>query len=77
MLGLALPMYPHGRWFSPVPNKVEVCVVFGHPIEIPLIPAPTQEQVDHYHKLYFESLHKLFEETKAEAGHPSATLEFV
>ncbi len=75
--GLALPLYPHGRWFSPIPSKVSIVVVFGEPLAIPKIPEPTKEDVEHYHALYFKALHKLFEESKAEAGFPNATLELV
>lgn len=76
-LKLALPMYPHGRWYSPIPNRVGVTVVFGEPIPLPTIANPTQDDIDRYHKLYFTHLEKLFEETKVEAGWPNARLELV
>lgn len=76
-IGVALPMYPHGRWYSPIPNRVKVTVVFGEPIEMPTIPEPTKEQVDMYHRQYYEAVRQLFEATKAEAGYPDAVLELV
>ncbi|XDB64583.1 hypothetical protein AB1E18_017892 [Capra hircus] len=34
----------------------------GRPIPVPHCPQPTEEQVDHYHRLYMKALEQLFEE---------------
>uniref|UniRef100_A0A3Q4BMC1 Acyltransferase n=1 Tax=Mola mola TaxID=94237 RepID=A0A3Q4BMC1_MOLML len=42
----------------------------GSPISVPKLVTPTEEEVDHYHRLYMEALSKLFHEYKASYGLP-------
>uniref|UniRef100_A0A8C8LXK6 Acyltransferase n=1 Tax=Oncorhynchus tshawytscha TaxID=74940 RepID=A0A8C8LXK6_ONCTS len=55
------------HWFW-MPYHCPVTTVVGSPIPVPKRPSPTQEEVDHYHGLYMESLVKLFNEHKASCG---------
>ena len=61
--GVALPIF-HGRFFSPLPYKVEINVLVGEPIPVPT-PKVKGERVDdalvdEYHAKYIESLKKLY-----------------
>ncbi|KAF7688879.1 hypothetical protein HF521_013686 [Silurus meridionalis] len=40
----------------------------GSPISVPHVCNPSEQQVDHYHKLYMESLSKLFHAHKSSSG---------
>eukprot|EP00475_Leptophrys_vorax_P036268 TRINITY_DN6096_c0_g3_i1.p1 TRINITY_DN6096_c0_g3~~TRINITY_DN6096_c0_g3_i1.p1 ORF type:complete len:588 (-),score=129.24 TRINITY_DN6096_c0_g3_i1:290-2032(-) len=58
------PHLPYGRWYSPIPNPVPVTMVVGNPIELPEIADPSEEEVEKWHKVYFDELVKLFDERK-------------
>jgi len=47
----------------------------GKPVEIPHIESPSEEDVEKWHGRYLDALTSLFDEKKAEAGRPDATLE--
>jgi len=66
-IGFNFPHFPYGRWYLPIPNQVKISVAVGEPLEIPLIESPTDEEIDHYHKLYFERLQELFNKWKVKA----------
>ncbi|XP_062392348.1 diacylglycerol O-acyltransferase 2-like [Sardina pilchardus] len=55
------------RWLM-VPYKNPIFTVVGSPISVPKVPSASQEQVDHYHQLYMESLTKLFHKHKTSCG---------
>ncbi|XP_069920574.1 2-acylglycerol O-acyltransferase 3-like [Oryctolagus cuniculus] len=64
--------------FSPnswglLPLAMPITTVVGGPIPVPQCSSPSQEQVDHYHRLYMDALERLFEEHKESCGVPAST----
>jgi len=57
--------------------KSQILTYVGHGIDLPHIPKPSPEQVDHWHGVYVDALQRLFDESKVEAGYPDATLEIL
>ncbi|XP_030010382.1 2-acylglycerol O-acyltransferase 3b [Sphaeramia orbicularis] len=57
-----------GERFALLPYRKPVTTVVGHPIPVPKRLMPTEEEVDHYHRLYMEALTKLFHEHKVSCG---------
>ncbi|OLQ04527.1 Diacylglycerol O-acyltransferase 2 [Symbiodinium microadriaticum] len=55
--------------FLPRPQS-RLLTYVGKGIDLPQIPEPSNEDVDHWHKVYMEGLQKLFDENKADAGYP-------
>ena len=47
-------------------------LLVGSPISVPKCVTPTEEEVDHYHKLYMDALSKLFHEHKVSCGLPES-----
>jgi len=63
-------------WCPLLPRRgCELLTYVGHPLELPQIPEPTQQEVDEWHGKYVASLQELFDKNKAEAGRPHARLE--
>lgn len=67
-LGFTLPFF-HARGifnydFGLMPYRYPVNIVTGKPIKVPHIPNATEEQVDHYHKLYERELVSIFNNNK-------------
>ncbi|XP_036135613.1 2-acylglycerol O-acyltransferase 3 [Molossus molossus] len=56
-----------------LPFPVPITTVVGRPIEVPQCLHPTEEEVDHYHRLYIKALEQLFEEHKESYGVPAST----
>ncbi|XDB64582.1 hypothetical protein AB1E18_017891 [Capra hircus] len=56
-----------------LPLARPITTVVGRPIPVPQCPQPTEEQVDHYHRLYMKALEQLFEEHKENCGLPAST----
>lgn len=48
--------------------NVPFCLPVGHPITVPQVGSPSQEQVDHYHSLYMKALSELFHRHKTSCG---------
>jgi len=63
-VGFMFPMWPFGRWYSPLPNPHPVAVVFGKPIEVPHSKEPTPEMVEKIHTEYYTQLRDMFETHK-------------
>lgn len=57
-----------GERFAFLPYRTPVTTVVGSPISVPKSVTPTEEEVDHYHRLYMEALSKLFHEHKVSCG---------
>jgi len=72
-LHVSIPIY-WGRWGTPFPRKVPICLAIGRPIHTPLPATPganvPDELVDQYHELYVAELQALFERCKEVAGYP-------
>ncbi|XP_053511293.1 2-acylglycerol O-acyltransferase 3 [Artibeus jamaicensis] len=56
-----------------LPFPMPITTVVGRPIPVPQCLHPTDEEVDHYHKLYMKALQQLFEEHKESCGVPAST----
>lgn len=56
-------------------TQTKIMTFVGKPLEIPHIENPSDEDVEKWHGQYVEALISLFNEKKAEAGKPDATLE--
>lgn len=59
--------FAHGRGvfnysYGLLPRRVELNIVVGAPIEMPCIPEPSQEEVDHWHSVYVSVLKKLYDD---------------
>lgn len=67
-IGFTLPlMHARGIFnydFGIIPYRRPINIVVGNPIDIPKIDKPTEAQVSHYHGLYVEGLHQLFDAHK-------------
>ncbi|XP_007518045.2 2-acylglycerol O-acyltransferase 3 [Erinaceus europaeus] len=61
------------RAWGLLPFASPITTVVGSPISVPQRANPSQEEVDHYHRLYMEALERLFEEHKQDCGVPEAT----
>ncbi|XP_070699440.1 2-acylglycerol O-acyltransferase 3b isoform X1 [Pempheris klunzingeri] len=57
-----------GERMAFLPYRSPITTVVGSPIPVPKSVSPTEEEVDHYHKLYMEALSKLFHEHKVSCG---------
>lgn len=53
-------------------NADTLLLSVGSPISVPKRVTPTEEEVDHYHRLYMEALSKLFHEHKVSCGLPES-----
>ncbi|XP_054482230.1 2-acylglycerol O-acyltransferase 3b [Anoplopoma fimbria] len=61
-----------------LPYKTPITTVVGSPISVPKCITPTEEEVNHYHRLYMEGLSKLFQEHKVSCGlSESHTLQII
>ncbi|XP_041808669.1 LOW QUALITY PROTEIN: 2-acylglycerol O-acyltransferase 3b [Chelmon rostratus] len=57
-----------GERMAIIPYRTPITTVVGSPISVPKCATPTEEEVDHYHRLYMEALSKLFHEHKVSCG---------
>lgn len=62
--------------FLPRPTS-KIMTYVGSGIDLPQIADPSREDIDHWHQIYMDSLRKLFNQYKAEAGYPSSELEIL
>lgn len=74
IMGISLPLF-HGRGvfqysFGLVPFRQPITTVVGKPIEVQMIPHPSEEEVNRLHQLYIKELCKLFEEHKLKFNVP-------
>ncbi|XP_041656656.1 2-acylglycerol O-acyltransferase 3b [Cheilinus undulatus] len=57
-----------GERMAIMPYRTPVTTVVGSPISVPKRATPTEEEVDHYHKLYMDALTDLFHKHKVSCG---------
>ncbi|XP_033996104.1 diacylglycerol O-acyltransferase 2-like [Trematomus bernacchii] len=57
-----------GEYIGILPYRNPITTVVGSPISVPKHINATEEEVDHFHKLYMEALSKLFHEHKVSCG---------
>ncbi|KAI4813692.1 hypothetical protein KUCAC02_002925 [Chaenocephalus aceratus] len=57
-----------GEHMGILPYRIPITTVVGSPISVPKHIKATEEEVDHFHKLYMEALSKLFHEHKVSCG---------
>ncbi|XP_027000014.2 2-acylglycerol O-acyltransferase 3b [Tachysurus fulvidraco] len=67
VMGFAPCLVTGGRWLF-LPYRRPVTTVVGSPISVPHVYNPSEQQVDHYHTLYMESLSELFHTHKSSCG---------
>ncbi|XP_077448167.1 2-acylglycerol O-acyltransferase 3b isoform X1 [Stigmatopora argus] len=67
IMGFAPCLFVGDRW-ALLPSKTPITTVVGKPISVPQRITATEEEVDHYHKLYMDSLSNLFHEHKVSCG---------
>ena len=77
---LLLQMPAVAFWGEPLvpifPRRDAHCLSYvAPPLLLPTIAEPTAAQVDEWHAKYLAALQKLFDDSKAEVGEPTATLE--
>jgi len=80
LLGFSMPLF-FGRGiflydYGVLPQRKKLMTVVGTPIEVPLTPNPSDEEVDKYHQLYIQPLENLFEEYKVVAEKSEQKLKF-
>ncbi|XP_073335619.1 2-acylglycerol O-acyltransferase 3b [Pagrus major] len=61
-----------GERMAVMPYRTPITTVVGSPISVPKLVTPTEEEVDHYHRLYMDALSKLFHEHKVSCGLPES-----
>ncbi len=49
-----------GRWFLPIPHKVDLKITFGKPIKVDKLENPTWDQVENLYSRYIENLSELY-----------------
>lgn len=59
-MGVGFPIWPYGRWYSPLPNPHPIVVIFGRPIEVPLNKSPSIELIEQVHEAYYTQLQQMF-----------------
>ncbi|XP_061595835.1 2-acylglycerol O-acyltransferase 3b [Cololabis saira] len=57
-----------GERFGFLPYKTAVTTVVGSPVSVRKCSSPTEDEVDHYHRLYMEALTTLFHQHKVSCG---------
>ncbi|KAM9440423.1 diacylglycerol O-acyltransferase 2-like [Clarias gariepinus] len=67
VMGFAPCLFTGGRCLI-LPYRRPITTVVGSPISVPHVRNPPEQQVEHYHNLYMESLSKLFHTHKTSCG---------
>lgn len=75
--GILIPMIRGRGPCGIVPLRRPIYVVFGKPIDVPKILAPTAADIEHYHALYSKALINLYEEYCGIYGLGSKRMHFV
>lgn len=73
--GIAIPLLL-GE-YGLMPYHTPVTLVFGTPIPVTQNSHPTSEEIDKFHKLFYESLQKLYHEYQPRFGNKDQKLEMV
>ena len=58
----------YGKYGLLPDDDIDLRVVVGEPLALPLLPHPTPEQVNQHHARYVEALRGLFDRHKEESG---------
>ena len=57
-----------GKYFFLPDNEIDITVVVGKPLQLPLLQSPSNEEVDCYHEMYMKELEGVFERNKRKYG---------
>ncbi|KAI8904626.1 diacylglycerol acyltransferase-domain-containing protein [Powellomyces hirtus] len=63
LTGFTIPVC-YGRWFTPIPNQIELVTVVGKPISVTKIQSPTDAQIEDLQRVYIVALTELFDKYK-------------
>ena len=66
-----------GRWFLPIPYRVQITMAIGKLIEVPKVENPTSEQIDELHQRMMTEIQTTFDRHKDCIGWGDKVLEFV
>mmetsp|Transcript_9214 Transcript_9214/g.16949 ORF Transcript_9214/g.16949 Transcript_9214/m.16949 type:complete len:379 (+) Transcript_9214:40-1176(+) len=66
-----------GRWFLPIPYRVQMTMAIGKLIPVPKVENPTNEQIDDLHQRIMEGIKTTFDLHKHSIGWGEKQLEFV
>ncbi len=70
MATLRLPLILFwGRFFTWLPYRRPLSVVYGTPIPIQQTDNPTQQQIDEIYQIYFEAIKGIFHRYKSQYGY--------
>ena len=75
-MGVGFPVFPYGRWFSPIPNVCPITVVVGEAIPTEQCDHPSDEDIDALHTYYYSKVREMFDAHKFDAGYGDMQLEF-
>jgi 2-acylglycerol O-acyltransferase 2 len=64
-----------GKYLFLPDNNIDINIVVGAPMKIPMIAEPTAEEIDKYHTAYIDAVKKLFERYKGKYAAPDAELQ--
>lgn len=67
-------VWVYGRFFLPLPFRVPIAGIMGEPMDLPVRPNPSQQEIDVVHQEYIRRLRQLFDFHKAAYGWPDKTL---
>ena len=75
--GFVIPVFWGPRWYCPLlpRDDVPLHTVIAHPIKLPKIPNPTNEDVAHWHGEYLASLRAIYDDHKARFGYAGRELD--
>ena len=67
---------PKGRWWCPLlPRNSDMHIVVGKALQLPVLAAPTKEQVNEWHAKYMAEVTALFDRHKGNYGAAGKELE--
>mmetsp|Transcript_10059 Transcript_10059/g.22219 ORF Transcript_10059/g.22219 Transcript_10059/m.22219 type:complete len:354 (+) Transcript_10059:260-1321(+) len=66
-----------GRFYLPLPRRVNITMVYGKPIIVEKVEDPSTEQIDQLHAEYLQELEALFNRHKASVGWGHKNIRFV
>lgn len=63
-VGVGFPIWPYGRWYSPLPNPHPLVVLYGQAIPVPFNPKPSIQLIEEIHTIYYQQIQNMFDTYK-------------